>query len=88
MESTRPVGQPLADITSSLEQLNQEPSSKNDSYMGDKVVLKRNGDTQLLSEDKIRLRLEKLVGGLASKHIDLSLIINKTVSYAQNGMLT
>jgi len=26
--------------------------------------------------------------GLASKHIDLSIIINKTVSYAQNGIKT
>ena len=88
MESTRP--EPLADITSSLEQLNQQEasSSKNDAYMGDKQVTKRSGETQVLSEGKLRARLERLVEGLATKHIDLSLITTKTVSYAQNGMLT
>lgn len=53
--------------------------------MGDKVVIKRDGSSQLLSIEKIRVRLERLLEGLATKHINLTLIINKTVSYAQNG---
>jgi hypothetical protein len=34
---------------------------------------------------RIRARLENLMEGLAQKHINVDLIINKTVSYAQNG---
>ena len=48
----------------------------------EKTVIKRNGLTQKISEDKIKVRLERLLEGLATEHIDLSLIINKTVSYA------
>ena len=49
--------------------------------MSDKTVIKRSGESQTLSIEKIRTRLEKLLDGLATKHIDLDLIINKTVAY-------
>ena len=38
-----------------------------------------------MEPQKIRARLENLMEGLAKKHINIDLIINKTVSYAQNG---
>ena len=56
--------------------------------IGEKTVTKRNGESQPLSPEKIRLRLESLLEGLATKHINLDLIIGKTVSYSQNGMST
>lgn len=40
-----------------------------------------------MDPQKIRARLENLMEGLAEKHINIDLIINKTVSYAQNGNL-
>ncbi len=68
---------PLSDITN---QLKGETST-----VSEKFVIKRNGESQKMSVDKIRTRLEKLIEGLSHKHINLDLIINKTVSYAQNG---
>lgn len=70
---------PLADITSSVnvEDCHMTPTEK--------VVTKRNGESQTLSVVKIRSRLELLMEGLNQKHIDLALIIDKTVAYAQNG---
>ena len=56
--------------------------------VGDKTVVKRNGESQTLDPEKIRIRLERLLEGLVSKHINLDLIIGKTVSYSQNGMCT
>lgn len=56
--------------------------------VGDKTVVKRNGESQTLDPEKIRIRLERLLEGLVSKHINLDLIIGKTVSYSQNGMFT
>jgi hypothetical protein len=50
-----------------------------------KTVVKRNGDTDILSAAKIRARLERLMHGLSDKHIDLNLVIDKTVNYTQNG---
>ena len=50
--------------------------------VGDKTVVKRNGGIQTLEPEKIRTRLEKLLEGLVSKHINLDLIIGKTVSYS------
>lgn len=53
----------------------------------DKHVIKRDGSQQVMDPNKIRARLENLMEGLVQKHINVDLIINKTVSYAQNGML-
>jgi hypothetical protein len=50
--------------------------------LGEKTVIKRSGETQALSPEKIRIRLEALIEGLATKHINLDLIIGKTVSYS------
>ena len=51
----------------------------------EKFVIKRNGSTQPLSKDKLKNRLEKLTFGLASKHIDIDIIVNKVADYSQNG---
>ncbi len=53
--------------------------------MSEKIVIKRDGSQEPLYPEKIRMRLENLLEGLAAEHINLELIINKTVSYAQNG---
>jgi hypothetical protein len=50
-----------------------------------KVVTKRDGSTQSWNIRKTQKRLELLLDGLATKHIDITLIINKVVSYAQQG---
>lgn len=71
-EST-PKQIPLNDITN---------QAKENTLLADKFVLKRKGDSQRISVDKIRVRLENLLDGLAHKYINLELIINKTVSYA------
>jgi ATP cone domain len=77
MEST-----PLKDITMrAIDSTNIE-----DAVMAnDKYVVKRDGSHQAMDPVKIRARLENLMEGLAQKHINVDLIINKTVSYAQNG---
>ncbi len=77
----------MADITSGVSNQNAEALQTSDAYMSDKTVIKRNGESQTLSIEKLRKRLENLLEGLATKHIDLDLIINKTVAYAQNGKL-
>lgn len=51
----------------------------------EKQVTKRDGTTQAMSVEKIHARLERLLEGLAHKYINLDIIINKVVSYAQNG---
>ena len=56
--------------------------------MADKVVIKRDGSQEPLYPEKIRMRLENLLEGLATEHINLDLIISKTVSYSQNGIAT
>ena len=76
---------PLTDITADVTGRNNQA----DTFMvGDKTVVKRNGEIQTLDPEKIRIRLEKLMEGLVSKHINLDLIIGKTVSYSQNGKCT
>lgn len=63
-------------------------TNNDQSLVGDKTVTKRSGDgttTQPMSVEKIRTRLERLLEGLASKHINLDIIVNKVCSYAQNG---
>ena len=78
MESKAPFTDITADVTGRTNQA--------DTFMvGDKTVIKRNGEIQTLDPEKIRIRLEKLLEGLVSKHINLDLIIGKTVSYSQNG---
>ena len=78
MESKAPFTDITADVTGRANQA--------DTFMvGDKTVVKRNGEIQTLEPEKIRTRLEKLLEGLVSKHINLDLIIGKTVSYSQNG---
>ena len=78
MESKAPFTDITADVTGRTNQA--------DTFMvGDKTVVKRNGEIQTLDPEKIRVRLEKLLEGLVSKHINLDLIIGKTVSYSQNG---
>ena len=75
-----------SDISTPIKTTVDGPVTNADAVMSsDKTVTKRNGETQTLVIDKIRTRLERLLEGLASKHIDLSIIINKTVAYAQNG---
>lgn len=49
--------------------------------MTEKTVLKRNGQHQPFNARNITLRLERLLEGLATKHIDIDLIIRKTVAY-------
>ncbi len=66
---------PLTDITSTVVVDSNITSIE-------KFVVKRNGVEQTLSSEKIRVRLEKLMEGLAVKHINLDLIINKTIAYA------
>lgn len=81
MESKAPLTDITADVTGRTNQA--------DTFMvGDKTVVKRNGEIQTLDPEKIRIRLEKLLEGLVSKHINLDLIIGKTVSYSQNGKST
>jgi hypothetical protein len=81
MESKAPFTDITADVTGRTNQA--------DTFMvGDKTVVKRNGEIQTLDPEKIRVRLEKLLEGLVSKHINLDLIIGKTVSYSQNGKYT
>ena len=76
---------PFTDITADVTGRNNQA----DTFMvGDKTVVKRNGDIQTLDPEKIRVRLVKLLEGLVSKHINLDLIIGKTVSYSQNGKYT
>lgn len=74
MEST-----PLKDITMrAIDTTNIE-----DAVMAnDKYVVKRDGSQQPMDPLRIRARLENLMEGLAQKHINVDLIINKTVSYA------
>jgi hypothetical protein len=74
MEST-----PLKDITmQAIDSTNIE-----DAVMAnDKYVVKRDRSQQAMDPVKIRARLENLMEGLAQKHINVDLIINKTVSYA------
>ena len=75
---------PFADITAEV--TGRPNQVAGDSYMlGEKTVIKRNGDSQVLSPEKIRVRLETLMEGLATKHINLDLIIAKTASYSSNG---
>ena len=75
--------QPLADITS---QAHDQTNLQEDAVMAiEKYIVKRDGSHQTISAFKIRNRLEQLMEGLAEKHINMDLIINKTVSYAQNG---
>jgi hypothetical protein len=50
--------------------------------MEEKLVTKRKGETQTLNPEKIRVRLENLLENLEKKHINLDLIIGKTVSYS------
>lgn len=81
MESKEPFTDITTDVTGRANQA--------DTFMvGDKTVVKRNGGIQTLEPEKIRTRLEKLLEGLVSKHINLDLIIGKTVSYSQNGKHT
>ena len=49
-----------------------------------KMVIKRSGERQNLSIEKMRTRLENLLSGL-TKLINLDLIVNKVAKYAQNG---
>lgn len=48
----------------------------------DKTVTKRDGQSQTLQVTKLRTRLERLLDGLAHKHINLDIILNKVISYA------
>ncbi len=75
--------QPLVDITSkALDCSNMQ----DDAVMTvERHVIKRDGSQETLNPPKIRARLEKLMEGLAEKHINLDLVISKTVSYTQNG---
>ena len=52
----------------------------------EKIVIKRNGESETMTASKIRARLENLTYGLSIKHIDIELIISKVLSYASNGM--
>lgn len=66
-----------------MENNNNVSTLTNDSHIVvEKLVTKRNGATQDMQVEKIRSRLEKLLEGLAHKHINLDIIINKVVSYA------
>ena len=71
---------PLNDIT-----IQVKNASTDDVNMVEKTVTKRNGESQPMIPEKIRVRLENLMEGLASKHINLNLILGKTVAYCQNG---
>ena len=75
---------PLKDITM---QVNDSTNIEDAVMANDKIVTKRDGSQQAMDPVKIRLRLENLMEGLAHKHINIDLIINKTVSYAQNGKI-
>ena len=78
--------QPLADITSQA--LDASNIAEDEIMAVEKYVIKRDGSQQSVSPLKLKARLEKLMEGLVEKHINLDLIINKTVSYAQNGNIT
>lgn len=73
---------PLRDITM---QANDSTNIEDAVMANDKYVIKRDGSQQAMDPVKIRARLENLMEGLAQKHINVDLITNKTVSYAQNG---
>lgn len=48
-----------------------------------KQVIKRNGERQDYDEEKIRVRLGKLLTGLATEHLDINLVLSKITSYIQ-----
>ena len=47
--------------------------------------MKRNGELQLLDSDKMKTRLLTNMEGLQSDHINVDLIVKKTIAYAQSG---
>ena len=72
MDSANNRGTPLNDITNQMKMVVDE-------NVAEKTVTKRNGETQTFAINKIKARLEALLEGLASKHINLDLVMTKTI---------
>lgn len=51
----------------------------------EKRVTKRNGELEVLSRDKLKKRLEVLLEGLNTEHLNVEAIVNKVIAYSQNG---
>lgn len=51
------------------------------------MLKKRNGTLQIITFDKIKARLTKLLQGLQSDHINIDLIVTKVLGYVYNGKL-
>lgn len=69
---------PLNDITHQVKNISEDVTMTS----LDKTVTKRNGESQAFMPEKVKARLENLLDGLATKHINLNLIIKKTVDYS------
>ncbi len=69
------------------EQVVKEEKIEEEEVVKQKTVTKRNGSTQKLNPEEIKMRLKNLVDGLAVEQLNIDLVVNKVLSYIYDGNL-